>query len=212
MAQPRMYDVSLTVRPGMLIWPGDAGVELTPLKSITRGDSSNLSQLLIGTHTGTHVDAPRHFIEGAPGVDAIDPAILVGPARLFRLPDVEHIDRLVLDTLDLNGVTRVLFATRNSAILDRAEFESGFVYLSDDAASYLVGLGIRLVGIDYLSIEKYKAEGHLTHRTLLEAGVVIVEGLDLSTVPSGDYELICLPIKVQDADGAPARVFLRELR
>jgi arylformamidase len=196
----------------MLIWPGNAGVSLTPVKSISEGSSSNLSRLEIGTHTGTHVDAPRHFSEGAPGVDAIDPAVLVGPARLFRLPDVEHIDRTLLDTLNLNGVTRVLFATRNSALLRRPEFESGFVYLSDDAAAHLVGLGIRLVGIDYLSIEKYKAEGHRTHRTLLEAGVVIVEGLELSNVPEGDYELMCLPIKIQDADGAPARVLLRELR
>ncbi len=209
MTHQTAYDVTMTVHPDMLIWPGNAGVEMLTVKSIACGDSSNLSELRIGTHTGTHVDAPRHFLDGASGIDALPPDTLLGPARLFQLPDADCIDRRVLDTLELDEMTRVLFGTRNTALLHKGEFDPSFVFLAEDAAQHLVDLGIRLVGIDYLSVEKYRAEGHRTHRLLLEAGVLVVEGLDLSGVPAGDYELICMPLKLKDADGAPARVFLR---
>ena len=181
------------------------------MKRIAEGDSSNVSLLYIGTHSGTHVDAPCHFVDGASGIDSIPPELLIGPARLFQLKDVDRIDQALLETLDLCGVGRLLLGTRNSTLLRQTEHTRDYVSLSGDGARYLLEMGIKLVGIDYLSIEEYKKEGYPTHHTLLEAGVVIVEGLDLSEVPSDDYELLCLPLKLKGTDGSPARVFLREL-
>lgn len=211
MLVPKIYDVSLPIYPGMLVWPGNPAVGIEAIKSIERGASSNVSLLRIGTHTATHVDAPRHFIPGAGGVDSIEPQVLLGKARLFHLADIERIDRELLKRLDLDGITRVLFATSNSALLRKQQHEPRYVYVSEGAARYLVDIGIKLVGVDYLSIEQYQNKSRPAHHILLGAGVVIVEGLDLSGVPPGDFELICLPLKLRGADGAPARVFLREL-
>lgn len=212
MEDRKLYDVSLTIYPGMPVYPGNAPVEIEEVKSMERGGSSNVSLLHIGTHTSTHVDAPRHFIANGPGVDEIDPCLLVGPARLFQLPNVDHIDRTSLQALDLRGVERALFGTRNSLLLRHEDVHLDYAYVSADAASFLVDAGVRLVGVDYLSIEQYKKEGRPAHHTLLEAGIAIVEGLYLADVPPGDYELLCLPLKVKGADGAPARVLLRELK
>ena len=211
MSDRKIYDVSLLIYPGMLVWPGNAPVSVDSVKSIAEGGSSNLSLLHIGTHTGTHVDAPRHFLPGAPGIDGIAPELLLGSARLFQLPDVRRIDRRLLEKLDLNGLQRLLLGTRNSALLKSGHFGLDYAFVTEDGARYLLEKGIKLVGVDYLSIEEYKKEGYPTHHILLEAGVVIVEGLDLAGVPPGDYELLCLPLKIRDADGAPARVFLREM-
>ena len=211
MNQRKWYDVSLTISPGMPVWPGNPQVALDTVKAISKGGSSNVSLLHVGTHTATHVDAPRHFIEGAPGVDSIQPEVLVGPARLFQLPEISRVDRQVLESLELQGVTRVLFGTRNSALLKRGQIDMHYASISADAARYIVERGIKLVGLDYLSVEEYQKEGRPAHHTLLEAGIVIIEGLYLADVPPGDYELICLPLKLKDADGAPARVVLREL-
>ncbi len=211
MSARKIYDISLTIEPGILVWPGDSQVAVDIVESIGRGGSSNVSLLHVGTHTATHVDAPGHFIPGAPGVDSISPEVLLGPARLFQLPDAHHIDRKLLERLDLKGVERLLLGTRNSALLKQRHLEPDYAFVSEDAARYLVDMGIKLVGVDYLSIEQYQKEGHPTHHILLGAGVVIVEGLYLTDVPSGDYELMCLPLKIKDADGAPARVFLREV-
>lgn len=206
-----IYDISLTIHPGMVTWPGDEGVKSELITSIKRGDLYNLSQLQMSAHNGTHVDAPLHFIDGAPGIDSIEPEIMLGKARLFQLPEVEYIDRSILESLDLEGVTRLLLGTANSKLLKLPEFSKNFVYVTEDAARYMVEIGIKLVGIDYLSIGYYRDREQVTHRVLLEAGVVIVEGIDLSGIPANDYELICLPIKLKDTDGAPARVLLREL-
>jgi len=211
MSARKIYDVSLTIEPGMMVWPGNAPVAIDTVKSIARGSSSNVSLLHIGTHTATHVDAPGHFIPGAPGIDSISPEVLLGTARLFQLTDAHHIDRNLLEKLDWQGVERVLFGTRNSALLKGRAVDLDYAFVSEDASRYLVELDIKLVGIDYLSIEEHQKEGRPTHNILLGAGLVIVEGLDLTGVPQGDYELICLPLKIKDADGSPARVFLREL-
>ena len=211
MSARKIYDITLTIEPGMMVWPGNAPVTIDRVKSIARGGSSNVSLLHIGTHTATHVDAPGHFFTGAPGIDSISPEVLLGPARLFQLTDAHHIDRTLLEQLDWQGVERVLFGTRNSALLMGEAVDLDYAFVSEDASRYLVELDIKLVGIDYLSIEEYQKEGRPAHHILLGAGVVIVEGLDLTGVPPGDYELICLPLKIKDADGAPARVFLREL-
>ena len=207
----KIYDISLTIYPGMLAWPGQPQVEIDTVKSIAQGGSSNVLLLHIGTHTATHVDAPRHFIPGAPGVDSISPEVLIGPARLLQLPEVHLIDRSLLEGLELKGVERLLFGTRNSALLKQESFEQDYAAISEDAAHYLVDMGIKLVGIDYLSVEKYHNESRPVHHILLRAGVVIIEGLDLTEVPPGDYELLCLPLKIKDSDGSPARVFLREI-
>ncbi|MFO8011579.1 MAG: cyclase family protein [Dehalococcoidia bacterium] len=206
-----LYDISMSIYAGMLTWPGNPRFSLDKVKSIADGDSSNISLLRIGTHTGTHVDAPRHFINTASGVDSINPTILVGPARLVQLPEAELIDRRLLSSFDLAGVSRLLLGTRNSALLHQSQHTPEYAYLTEDGAEYLVEKGIKLIGIDYLSIEQFRSPGHVTHRVLLEAGLVIVEGLDLSCIPPGEYELICLPLKLKDADGAPARALLREL-
>jgi arylformamidase len=211
MTQRKIFDVSLTVYTGMPVWPGNPQVALDTVKAIAQGSSSNVSLLHIGTHTATHVDAPRHFIEGAAGVDSMSPEILMGPVRLFQLTEVQYVDRKVLEALDLKNVTRLLLGTRNSSLLKQGQLDMDYAFVSADAADYIADLGIKLVGIDYLSIEEYKKEGRPTHHILLGIGVVIIEGLDLAGIPSGDYELMCLPLKLKDADGAPARVFLREL-
>ncbi|MEE9399234.1 MAG: cyclase family protein [Dehalococcoidales bacterium] len=211
MTEHRIYDVSLPIHPGMPVWPGNPQVAKDVVKAIARGGSSNVSLLHIGTHTATHVDAPRHFIEGASGVDRLEPEVLLGKARLFQLPDVHHIDRRVLEKLDMKDITRLLLGTRNSTLLKQQELDLDYAFVSEDAARYLVETGIKLVGIDYLSIEEYQKEGRPAHNILLGAGVVIIEGLDLTGIPTGDYELLCLPLKLKDSDGAPARVFLREI-
>ena len=211
MTRCKIYDISLTIYPGMLAWPGQPQVAMDTVKSIAQGGSSNVSLFHIGTHTATHVDAPRHFISGAPGIDSIGPEVLLGPARLFQLPEAHHIDRNLLERLDLKGIERLLFGTRNSTLLKQRQFEQDYAFISEDAARYLVDMGIRLVGVDYLSVDQYQDKTRPAHHTLLGAGVVIVEGLDLTGVPAGDYELFCLPLKIKDGDGAPARVFLREI-
>ena len=207
----RVYDLTLPIHPAMLIYPGNPPVAVDTVRSIAQGGSSNISLLHIGTHSGTHADAPCHFIPGAPGIDAVPLEVLLGIARLFQLGDVPCIDRRLLEGLDLTGVSRLLLGTRNSALLKESQPRTDYAYVSADAAGYLVERGIKLVGVDYLSVEEYQKEGRPTHHTLLRDGVVIVEGLDLSAVPPGDYELICLPLKLRDGDGAPARVLLREL-
>jgi arylformamidase len=205
----KLYDVSLPLYPGMINWPGDPEFSSQAVHQIAAGDSANVTRLVIGTHSGTHIDAPRHFIEGAPGVDAIDPAVLTGQARVFDLPVADVLDSVLLQCLELTGQRRVLFKTRNSALLHRGEITEDYAWLTAEAAAYLVAQGVQLVGIDSLSIEQPHAPGHPVHQTLLAAGVVIIEGLDLFEVPEGNYELMALPLKIRDADGAPARVLLK---
>lgn len=207
----RIYDVSLVIEPDMITWANREPVAIESLDSMADGAAYNVSLLRLGSHCGTHVDAPRHFSETAPGVETFDPQLLVGPARLLQLPEARSIDSALLKKLDLAGVTRLLFGTPNCTLLRERRFQTDYTALTGDAAQYLVDLGIKLVGIDYLSIEEYSRHEYSTHRILLEAGVVIVEGLDLSGVPAADYELMCLPLKIRDGDGAPARVFLREM-
>lgn len=211
MAGKKIYDVSLTIYPGMPVWPGQPQVAMDTIRSITQGDLTNVLFLHTSTHATTHVDAPRHFIAGALGIDDIGPEVLLGPARLLQLPEVHHIDRNLLAALELKGVERLLLGTRNSALLKRKQFEQDYAFISEDAARYLVDIGIKLVGIDYLSVDQYQNENRPAHYILLGAGVVIVETLDVTGVPPGDYELLCLPLKIKGGDGAPARVFLREI-
>jgi arylformamidase len=210
---PRIYDVSVPIRPGMPVYEGDPDVTLERVSSVDKGDMANVSRIDFGVHTGTHIDAPAHFIEGGRGVDELDLDVLLGRVQVVDATDVEsHIDAAAVARLMIErGVQRVIFKTRNSQLWERSVFSSDFVALTEDAARTLVERGVKLVGIDYLSIAP-KDDPSPTHRVLLEAGIVIVEGLDLRDVPPGTYELICLPLRIAGADGAPARVLLRETR
>ena len=206
-----IYDVTVPIRSGMPIYEGDPTLSIEPWSAMVKGDSANVSFLHFGAHTGTHVDAPAHFIEGASKIDSLPLDVLIGPARVIRVPDDRmEIDPEFLNECDLTNVTRVLFHTRNSAFWSEG-FRKDFTHVLPEAAELLVQHGIKLVGNDYLSVEKFHSGHHRTHLTLLRNGVVIVEGLNLGDVPAGDYELICLPMKIADGagDGAPARVVLR---
>jgi arylformamidase len=206
-----IYDITVPIRSSMPVYEGDPGVKIEPWSAFAKGDSSNVSMLNFGAHTGTHVDAPAHFVEGARRIDALSLEVLIGPARVLRVPDdVNEIDPAFVNRCDLSGVERVLFHTRNSTFWNEG-FRKDFTHLLPEAAQVLVDRGIKLVGTDYLSIEKFHSGHHRTHLTLLSNNVVIVEGLNLSEVPEGDYELICLPLKIAEGagDGAPARAVLR---
>jgi arylformamidase len=211
-----IYDVSLGVGPEMLTWPGDPPVEVDPAKRIAKGDSSNVSELRLGTHTGTHVDPPFHFVPGGATAESLDLTVLVGPALVADLRDAgASITPAELDALNIpEGTERVLFRTPNSELWSSGkpvEFPETYTALAPDGARWCVDRGIRLVGTDFLSIEQKGTPGHPTHVTLLEAGVIILEGLDLSAIDPGAYELAVLPLKILDGDGAPARAILRSL-
>lgn len=205
-----IYDISVPIRERMPVWPGDPGVKISLALSMERGDPVNVTALAMGAHTGTHMDAPFHFLQGRETVDRLDLQVLVGPCRVFEIAAEDEIDVTHLRGLALKGVARALFKTANSSLwASREDFYEDFVYLSPMAAKFLVQMGVRLVGVDYLSVEGFHAQGAPSHLALLGAGVVILEGLNLVDVPPGDYELIALPLKIAGADGAPARAILR---
>jgi len=211
-----IYDVTVPISNELPTWPGDPSVQLTVWRSLSSGDSANVSMLNFGAHTGTHVDAPAHFIEGAMMIEALPLDVLIGEAQVVEVPDDMHVinEEFVLANC-APGATRVLFKTRNSTFWSEREpeFHTDFTYLDLNAAQRLVEQGVKLVGIDYLSIEKYDSPKHETHLALLSYGVVILEGLNLTDVPAGNYELICLPLRLRTTkgDGAPARVVLRTI-
>lgn len=210
----RIYDVSVPISARTPIYPGDPGIEIRQWSSLAEGDAANVSLLHFGAHTGTHVDAPAHFIAGAPKLQSLSLKILIGEAQVIEIPaDVLAIDADLIGATCPLGARRVLFKTRNSRFWDEdgSQFRSDYTYISHEGARRLVADGVQLVGIDYLSVERFKPERHETHETLLSNGVVIIEGLNLKEVPAGTYELICLPLKIADGsgDGAPARTILR---
>ena len=211
-----IYDLSIPLSSAIPTYPGDPEIEIQAWRSLSNGDGANVSVLRFGAHTGTHVDAPAHFIEGAPRVESLPLDVLIGDAEVIEVPSESNsIDLSFVREHCTNESRRVLFKTRNSAFwkTSSAHFEEDYTYLELEAAKHLVEQGVRLVGIDYLSIEKFAQEGHPTHLALLSKGVIIVEGLNLSVVPPGKYELICLPLSISSGlgDGAPARVVLRTL-
>lgn len=205
----RIYDISVPIRSGGLIYPGNPEIELTLQQAVAKGAGANVSAITFGSHTGTHADAARHFFDDGQPVDQIPLGRLIGPALLVRFrDDVRAIGAAELRAHDLKGHTRVLLRTRNSALLSQKEFVRDYTYLAPDGAEYLVEKGVEVVGIDYLSIEQFHSGHHRTHRTLLAESVVILEGLDLSAPPAGEYQLICLPLRIEGCDGAPARAVL----
>ena len=206
---PNIYDISLPVVAGGLVYPGNPTIQITPQQEIAKGASSNVSRLDFGSHTATHVDAPKHFFDDAPGIDQLPLDVLMGPAMLVAMPnDVMAVTADDLRRHELGGHERVLIRTRNSSFIHEGEFHKDYTYLAPDGAEYLLSLGVRLVGVDYLSVEQFHSGHHQTHRALLGAGVVIIEGLDLSAPPAGPYELRCLPLRLVGLDGSPARAVL----
>ena len=208
----RIHDISLPIVRGGLIYPNNPPIQIDVAGAMSAGASSNSSKISFGSHTATHVDAQHHMIDGGWTVDKMNLDVLIGPALLVRFPDdVMSITAAHLAPIDLSGVERVLFATRNSGFNHDVDFHKDYTYVAPDAAELLVAKGVKLVGVDYLSIEQFKSGHHKTHKTLLGADVIIIEGLALAGVPAGRYELICLPLSLPGLDGAPARVVLREL-
>lgn len=209
----KIYDISLTIDENLPTWPGDPAAVRRRVKKIEEGSNANVSELVMGAHTGTHVDAPYHFLSGGSTIESLPLDVLVGPVQVVELPlECDLIDGAAVACAGIKpGAERVLFKTRNSTFWQKEKvvFEEGFVGVSKDGAEKLVELGVKFVGLDYLSIAPYK-QSRPTHEVLLNAGVVILEGVDLTGVPAGIYTLYCLPLKLGGADGAPARAILME--
>jgi arylformamidase len=199
-----IYDVTLPIAPGMVVWPGDA-----PVSCVLKEGRVNTSQWTLGSHTGTHVDAQTHFSAGPGTVDGLPLDVLIGRCRLIDVGDVDTVTHKMLAEYQLAGTVRLLIRTRNSTrwVSDQVTFDPEQVALDTGAAEHLVELGIKLVGIDGLSVAP-AGRGNNVHTALLEPAVIIIEGLNLAGVPEGEYDLICAPLKLQGCDGAPARVFL----
>ena len=208
----RIHDISVLVGEGFPVWPGDPPVQIELASSIARGDSYNLSRMhSVGLHTGTHIDAPSHFIAQGNHLEQVPLEALIGPARVCSFPQVGSVTRADLAKAELAGCERVLLKTRNSQEhWARQPFKTDYVALAPDGAQYLADLGVRLVGIDYLSVGDYKATPPDTHLILLGRGIAVLEGLDLSRIEPGDYQLVALPWRVAAVDGAPARAILIE--
>ena len=206
-----IYDISLSISPNLPTWPGDPGLKLEQFESMEKGALYNATQLSSSVHVGTHVDAPRHFLNDGSTVEQLPLEMLTGPCYVAQLPDgIEAITSEVLARTEITSqMKRVLFGTSNSHYWAKGEskFQTDFVAITEDGAEWLVERGIQLVGIDYLSIAPYH-ESIPTHTVLLKAGVVVVEGLNLSNIMRGFYDLYCLPLKIAGSDGAPARAIL----
>lgn len=205
-----VYDVTLPLRAGIATFDDDEpGPTLEYRGLMSRADPYNISSLHLGSHTGTHVDAPHHFIDGAPTVEQMPLEALIGPAQVVEHPDDRHIAAADLEAAALPvGTRRLLLKTPNSRFIGDTAFHRDFVALTVDAARWIVDHGIVLVGIDYMSVEQYDTRDYAVHVTLLERNVVIIEGLDLRAVQSGQYNMVCAPLPVVGAEGAPARVLL----
>lgn len=206
----RIFDVSMTIENDMVGWPGEGPVKVVQTRSLEKGEGLNLSRLEMSAHTGTHVDSPAHFLEDGTGVDSVPLDILIGPACLVDIRGVREIGKESLENSGIpTGTRRLLIRSDNGPLLSRGSFDPDFSGLTPEGARYLVRSGVRLIGVDYLSVAEY-GSGEEVHRELLGAGVAVIEGLDLRDVPPGPYRLIALPLRIKGCDGGPARVVLEE--
>jgi len=208
-----IIDISVPLYPDMPVWPGSVGIQLMQTARLDKGDRVNNSKLICDVHIGTHIDAPLHYIKDGKSIEQLKLEDLIGPAVVAHLPEAEIITKNVLEELSLPEDTRrLLLRTRNSSLWETGShrFQTNYVALTQDAAQWIVDHDICLIGVDYLSVQRY-GEGSQTHEILLSAGVIIVEGLNLVRVESGMYELICLPLKLVGSEGAPARAVLRKM-
>lgn len=203
-------DVTLPTRTGMPHWPGDPDVAVTRTLDLERGDGCNVSRLELCTHSGTHMDAPRHYISGGKTIDEFPPEIAVGPARVVQVNDPVAVTMQDCQHAQIRAGERILFRTRNSSHDPNSPFREDFIYIAADAARFLADTGVVLVGIDYMSVGGWAKDGVETHQALLGKGIWVIENLDLSLIEPGHYEMICLPLKIMGGDGAPCRVLLRK--
>lgn len=207
----RWIDVSVAIHGGMVHYPGNPPIDISHIQDIEHGDFATVSRLSLGAHTGTHVDAPSHYLKDAPGVDSVSLDSLMGSARVVEIPDTLEIGEKALKGKNIRKGERILLKTVNSERCWGTDaFVPEYAHLTAEGAVFLAKTGVRTVGIDYLSIAKGN-EGPKTHQTLLKADVCIIEGLDLSDTIAGVYELVCLPLKIRNGDGAPARALLRRI-
>ena len=212
MSESNWIDISLTIHPGMPYWPDNPAVSVEPSQCLAHGDICNVSKLTIGTHTGTHVDGLNHFIKGAIGIDKMPLDATIGKARVIKIEDPKQIKVAEIEPHNLQEGERILFKTQNSdRALQSDTFIEDFVHISTDAAKYLAQKKVRTVGVDYLSVGGYEGNVIDVHHALLGSGIWAIEGLNLSQVEPGEYELICLPIKLKNGDGGLARAILRPL-
>ena len=207
----RIYDITAPLSSALPVYPGDPEVTITPLTQLQWGDAANVSRLVLSSHTGTHLDAPRHFFAEGLTIDCLDLHVLMGPARVCAFPQVTtHLTADDLRPLGLAGTKRLLLQTPNAALWQKMGFQTNYIAITESAAYLLVEMGVQLVGIDYLSVDAFERQDFPVHHILLGAGVLILEGLDLRAVPPGDYELLALPLLLQHGDGAPVRAILRQ--
>jgi arylformamidase len=203
----KIYDISVSLSEDLPVFPGDPPVRIEAVTRLTSGDAANVSRISMSTHSGTHLDPPRHFNDHGISVDRIPLSLLMGQALVVELPDTKDITGAELGRLPIRGEERLLLKTANSSLWSSPVFCGDYSSLTPDGARFLMDIGVKLVGIDYLSIERLDGDGEV-HRILLDNGVVILEGLNLTGVTAGSYELVCLPLKISAGDGAPARALL----
>jgi arylformamidase len=206
----KLIDVSVPLDANLPTYPGNTPFAVEAIQRIAQGNHANLSSLHLSAHSGTHVDAPRHFFDAGAGVDALPLEILCGRTRVIEVTSRKAVEAEDLAASDLSEDVRLLIKTHNSRLWGTAEFQKEYVGVSESGAKYLVEHGIKVVGVDYLSVEPFKTPGAPTHHTLLGGGTIVIEGLNLRDVEPGVYDMLCLPLRVVGADGAPARVVLRK--
>lgn len=208
----KTYDISLSISPDLVVWPDDPAIELGRRSKIEDGSVANNTHLQMSVHSGTHIDAPYHFLESGKTVEDISLDLMIGRVYVLHVPDIKIITKEILEKSPIPPRTkRILFKTDNSKIWESgisAEFKEDYVSLDVEAAKYMIQRGVKLVGIDYLSISSF-TDPVPTHKELLGAGIVILEGINLSAVSQGRYTLYCLPLKISGSDGAPARAILQ---
>jgi len=205
----KLIDVTVPLDANLPNYPGNTPFTLEPIKRLARGDSSNVSSLHMSAHAGTHVDAPRHFFDQGAGTDGLPLEMLLGRTRVIEITSRRGIGADELAGVDLSEDVRVLIKTSNSRLWGNAEFHQDYVGVTESGARHLIEHGIKVVGVDYLSVEEFKKPGAPAHHVLLGGGTIVIEGLNLRDVETGIYEMICLPLRIVGADGAPARVVLR---
>jgi len=206
----KLIDVSVPLDATLPTYPNNTPFSLEPVKRLARGDSSNVSTLHMSAHSGTHVDAPRHFFDSGPGTEALALDLLMGRVRVIQVTSRTGITAEDLAGEDFSEDVRILIKTRNSLFWGSSEFRTDYVGVTESGARHLVAHGIKLVGVDYLSVEQFKTPGAPAHHVLLGAGTIVIEGLNLRDVEPGIYDLCCLPLRIVGSDGAPARVVLRQ--
>jgi arylformamidase len=207
-AERHIWDITLPLYTGMPVYPGDPPVSLEPVASLEQGQACNLRGLTLGSHTGTHVDAPRHFLAAGATVDELDWAALLGPARLVEVPEGLRLDKAWVASLDLGGVRRLLVRTLPPGAPLPGDYGGGWPTLTPEAAQRLAEAGLLLLGLDTPSVDVLGTRENSLHHILLGAGMVLLENLDLREPPPGDYDLLCLPLRIRDGDGSPCRALL----